>query len=353
MIFELTNWSVALAPVLVMLMMFIWLDVFKLMTGWETIGLLALGGMTAGIAYPVSGVFLDQLPLGYSSYSRFAAPWIEELIKGLAIVGLFYFNRIGFKLDAVISGFAIGAGFSVVENIIYLTRFPDLAPTVWMVRGLGTAVMHGCAVAILAATAHEFAERETRGVAAEFNFSPLWFAPGYLGAVAVHTLFNQFPNQPMLAMIATVAAAPFLIMTLLRFGAIEAQKWLATEREAHRIALDRWRAGRYPDSDSGRKIAALVARSDPKTGESIREYCEQLTFLAWTAEDALHDQLDDVSKVEVEAGAAFDRLEALRHAIGKASFAALKPLLPLSRNDYWEISELEERLKAKKAQPGQ
>ena len=33
---------------------------------------LALGGVTAAVAYPVSGVFLDQLPLGYSTYSRFA-----------------------------------------------------------------------------------------------------------------------------------------------------------------------------------------------------------------------------------------------------------------------------------------
>ena len=351
MILELTNWSVALVPVLVMLMMFIWLDVFKLMTSWETLGLLALGGITAIVAYPVSGVFLDQLPLGYSNYSRFAAPWVEELIKGLAIVGLFYFNRIGFKLDAVISGFAIGAGFSVVENIVYLTRFPDLAPSTWMVRGLGTAVMHGCAVAVLAATAHEFAERETRGTVADYKFNLLWFIPGYLGAVVIHTAFNQFPDQPMIALVSTLAIAPFLIMGMFRFGAVEAQQWLSHEREVHRIALEAWQSGGYPADDSGRRIAALVARSDSATGENIREYCEQLTFLAWTAEDALHDQVDDVSKVEVEAGAAFDRLEALKRDLGKTAFAALKPLLPFSRNDYWEISELEERLKAKKTTP--
>jgi len=353
MILELTNWAVALVPVLVMLMMFIWLDVFKLMTTWETLGLLALGGITAAVAYPVSGVFLDQLPLGYSTYSRFAAPWVEELIKGLAIVGLFYWNRIGFKLDAVISGFAIGAGFSVVENIVYLTRFPDLAPSTWMVRGLGTAVMHGSAVAVLAATAHEFAERENRGAVADFNFNLAWFIPGYLAAVAIHTAFNQFPDQPIYPLIATLAVAPFLIMGMFRFGAVEAQQWLTKERELHAQALTAWQSGGYPADGSGRKIAALVARSDPATGENIREYCEQLTFLAWTAEDALHDQFEDVSKVEVEAeaGAAFDRLEALRKAIGKSSFAALKPLLPFSRNDYWEISELEERLKAKKVTP--
>jgi hypothetical protein len=34
----------------------------------------------------------------------------------------------------------------------------------------------------------------------------------------------------------------------------------------------------------------------------------------------------------------------LKRELGKTNVAALKALLPFSRNDYWEISELEERL---------
>src|SRR3954462_574828 len=162
---EAVDWAVALVPVLVMLALFIWLDVFKLMTLWETLGLLLLGTLTAAAAYPISGTFLDALPLGFSNYSRFVAPWVEELTKGLAVVGLFWFNRIGYKLDAVISGFAIGAGFSVVENIIYLWVYPDYGAGTWMVRGLGTAVMHGTTLAVMAAIAHELAEREMREAA--------------------------------------------------------------------------------------------------------------------------------------------------------------------------------------------
>ncbi len=97
-----------------------------------------------------AGSFLDTLPIGFTNYSRFVAPWIEEAIKAIVMIGLFRFNRIGYKLDAVISGFAIGAGFSVVENIIYLTIFPDYGAGTWLVRGLGTAVMHGTTLAILA-----------------------------------------------------------------------------------------------------------------------------------------------------------------------------------------------------------
>ena len=342
--FEAIDWAVALVPVLIMLVLFIWLDVFKLMTLWETLGLLLLGAATAGAAYPISGTFLDALPLGFSNYSRFVAPWLEELVKGLAIVGLFWFNRIGYKLDAVISGFAIGAGFSVVENIIYLARFPELTANVWMVRGLGTAVMHGTTCAVLAATAHEFAERETRGAVSEYDFSLLWFVPGYLIAVAIHTAFNQFPDRPLLAMVGILAVAPFVIMAIFRFGAVEAQKWLSEERAETRAALEAWEAGKFPDDESGRKIAALIKRSDDKTAIRMREYCQLLTWLLLQAEDTLHDQVEDTEKLHVVGRSAFERLEALKRELGKTNVATLRALLPFSRNDYWEISELKERL---------
>ena len=341
---EALDWAVALVPVLIMLGMFIWLDVFKLMTIWETFGLLLLGTLTAAAAYPVSGTFLDALPLGFSNYSRFVAPWVEELVKGLAIVGLFWFNRIGYKLDAVISGFAIGAGFSVVENIIYLTRFPELTANVWMVRGLGTAIMHGTTCAVLAASAHEFAERETRDSAAEFDFNLLWFVPGYLIAVGIHTAFNQFPERPLLAMIGVLAIAPFVIMAIFRFGAVEAQQWLNEEREGTRTALAAWEAGKFPDDASGRKIAALVKRADDTTAARMREYCQLLTWLLLQAEDTLHDQVTDTEKLHAEGKKTVERLDQLKRELGKTNVATLRALLPFSRNDYWEISELKERL---------
>jgi RsiW-degrading membrane proteinase PrsW (M82 family) len=200
MIVESIHWGVALIPVLVMLSLFVWLDAFALMSLKEVIILLVLGGLAALVAWPISGRLLDTLPIGFSLYSRFVAPWIEEAIKAAAMIALFRMNRIGYKLDAIISGFAIGAGFSVVENIFYLTLFPAYGTGTWLVRGFGTAIMHGTTLAVLAAIAHEFAERETREAAGDYDFSLLWFVPGYGVAVALHTGFNQFPDQPMIAM---------------------------------------------------------------------------------------------------------------------------------------------------------
>src|SRR6478672_4765384 len=202
------HWALALIPVLVMLAIFIWLDAFALMSLREVTLLLVAGGLGALAAWPVSGRLIDTLPIGFSLYSRFVAPWLEEAIKAVVIIGLFRLNRIGYKLDAVISGFAIGAGFSVVENVFYLTLFPFYDAGTWLVRGLGTAVMHGTTLAVLAAIAHELSERETREAAGDFDFRLWWFVPGYLAAVAIHTAFNQFPEQPLLAMMGAVLFAP-------------------------------------------------------------------------------------------------------------------------------------------------
>lgn len=342
---QVIDWSVALVPVLVLTAGFVWLDVFKLMSLREMLGLLLLGGIAAGAAYPLSGMFLDTLPLGFTNYSRFVAPWIEEAMKAIAIISLFRFNRIGFKLDAVISGMAIGAGFSVVENVVYLLRFPDLTAGVWMVRGLGTAVMHGTTLAIMAAIAHELAERETREAAAAYDFNPWWFVPGFLAAVAIHTLFNQFPGRPLLAMVGTILLAPLALMAIFRLGTSEAQQWLGVERDAHRAMLDTLRAGRFPDDATGGRIAALAGRAGTRTAAQIRDYWTLLTQLVLTAEETLLDQSADDERIAVSAAADFTRLEQLKQALGRTTMAALSPLLPFSRNDYWELCQLRERLR--------
>ena len=339
---EILDWSVALVPVLAMVALFVWLDIFKLMSLGELIVLLIAGGAVAIIAYPISGRLIDVLPLGFSGYSRFVAPWIEESLKALAVISLFFFNRIGYKLDAVISGFAIGAGFSVVENILYLLRFPDLAPSVWMVRGLGTALMHGATCATLAAITHELAERENREAASDYTFNPLWVLPGLIVASALHTLFNQFPDQPMTAMLGALVGTPLLLMAIFYFGSNEARGWLLEESANHRAALDALEAGRFPDDASGRRIATLAARVGGTEAGHIRDYLTISMGLIVAAEEKL---LGKPVPPQAELDSAFERLDQSRQAMGRSGFAALEPLLPFSRNDLWEIKELREDLR--------
>lgn len=339
------HWSVALVPVLVLLGVFVWLDAFKLMSLREILGLLLLGAFGALLAWPISGRLLDTLPIGFSIYSRFIAPWIEEAIKAAAMILLFRFNRIGYKLDAVISGFAIGAGFSVVENVFYLTIFPSYGTGTWLVRGFGTAIMHGTTLAVLAAIAHEFAERETRKAAADYRFSWTWFIPGYGVAVALHTAFNQFPDRPMVAMLAAVVVAPLVLIAILNLGTAEAQRWLVAESAEHRAQLDALRAGNWPAGPAGEKVAALAARLDRESVKRIRRYWELEAWLVAEAEETMMEEAaGDGAFDPSEVRAALAELDGLKEALGRSIFSALQALLPFSRNDLWELNELRQRL---------
>jgi RsiW-degrading membrane proteinase PrsW (M82 family) len=339
------HWSLALVPVLVLLTIFVSFDAFKLMSLHEIMLLLVLGGIAAGASYPVSGRLLDTLPIGFNNYSRYWAPWIEEAIKGAVVVALFRFNRIGFKVDAVISGFAVGAGFSLIENIIYLVRMPDHGAGTWLVRGLGTAVMHGTTVAILAATAHEFAERRIRGAAAAFKFNLLWFVPGYLAAGALHMVFNQFPDQPLLAMLGASMIAPIAILGIFRFGTAEAQQWLQSERTRHRAELSALCAGHWPDGPTGARVAAFAALCNQRSAERIRRYWELQAFLVVEAEETLIEEVSGDAAFDRDAvSRAFREIVTLERALGRSKMSRLKRLLPFSRNDLWEVSELRQRL---------
>ena len=345
---EIIHWGLALVPVLILLAIFNWLDAFELMSMREILLLLGLGGVAAVVCYPISGRMIDVLPIGFNFYSRFVAPWIEEFVKGLVIVGLFRMNKIGYKLDAVISGFAIGAGFSVVENIIYLMRFPDYGAGTWLVRGLGTAVMHGTTLAILAATAHEFAERENRESAGRFNFRLWWFIPGYLAAVAIHTAFNQFPDHPMVAMMGAIMLSPVLLVAVLNFGTSEAQAWLNGEYETHKVQLAALEAGGWPDGPASARIAALAERLGPEAADRIRGYWKTQAYLVVEAEETMIEESEGDAEFNRQRIAdAFADRDRYRRELGKSAFAALSRILPFSRNDNWEVDELRQRISKK------
>jgi RsiW-degrading membrane proteinase PrsW (M82 family) len=336
---------VALLPVLCFLAALLYLDSYKLVKLQTVIAVVACGAGVAGAGFFLNAWLLGLLGIELTSYTRYVGPVTEELLKGLVIVVLIRLHRIGFLVDAAIFGFAVGSGFAVIENLYYLEQVPDAGMGTWIVRGFGTAIMHGTTLGVLAAIAHEFAERETREAAADFNFNLLWFVPGYGVAVALHMAFNQFPNRPMLAMLGSVVVAPLVLIGILNFGTSEAQSWLAAECDEHRRQVEILRSGRWPQGPAGQKIGALAGRFDAETAKRIRRYWELQAWLVAEAEETMMEEAaGDAEFDPAQIRAAIAELDGLRKALGRSTFAALQALLPFSRNDLWEVSELKQRL---------
>jgi len=207
--------------------------------------------------------------------------------------------------------------------------------------------MHGTTMAILAAIAQEFAERNLHAAARDFRFNPLWFVPGFLVAVAIHTIFNQFPSQPMLAMLGTLVLSPVAIIAIFQFGTKEADEWLVKEEKEHRALVETLQSGTFPDDPQWKKVADLGERMGPHGKTLIRDYVTVLSELILSGETKLLNKADEKATAH-DAGLAakFNRLSDLQRELGKTTLAALTSMLPFSRNDYWELKELREDVMA-------
>ncbi len=109
--------AVGLLPVICFLLALIALDSYKLVSLRRVLALLAMGGLAAVASLPTNRAVVELLWLDTSSLVHYAAPVVEESLKGALVVFLILRRRIGFLVDAAISGFAVGAGFATVENV--------------------------------------------------------------------------------------------------------------------------------------------------------------------------------------------------------------------------------------------
>ncbi len=120
-----------------------------------------------------------------------SAPFVEELLKGLGVFGVFYFLRREFDgvVDGIIYATFTAIGFAAVENVVYYSR-AALAPS--GVQLVWTFAMRG----VLAPWGHPLYTSMTGiglGIARETDRASVrWLAPilGYIGAVALHATWN-------------------------------------------------------------------------------------------------------------------------------------------------------------------
>ena len=347
--------ATAMAPVLVLLLVFDRLDIFNLIT-MRTIALMVLiGGVIAGVSYYANGG-VESLTHGFpipgnNPYSLYFAPAVEETLKALPIIAMFAMNRLGFKLDAAIAGFAIGAGFSMVENAVYLLH-PDMVGAAyanyssWLVRGFGTAIMHGGATALFAAASHEMSETQVQADAARYHFNPLLFLPGLAGAYVLHSVFNHFRDESTLAMALTLLLVPLSLFFILSRSEHATQAWIKADRDAHRKMLDDIRSGRFAESETGRALKRLADRFKPGVAPDVLAYLETKMELVLRGEEIMLavQEGENVAVGPAEHDKVL-RLEALEHKIGPSVLAAIGPKLGFSRNDLWELEHLKKRAK--------
>lgn len=319
-----------LLPVFAFLLALILLDSYKLVR----MRLVAQVIVAGGVAAVASLFFNHQLEVGAgigdATLTRYIAPVIEEILKGSVIVFLIARNRVGFLVDAAIFGFAVGAGFAAVENINYFASLRDLSVPLWLVRGFGTAVMHGSVTAILALLSKQL--EETRGG------TRLWiFLPGLLVATALHSAFNHFFFTPAVTTVLILVVLPALFVAIFHISENRTRDWLGTGFDADTELLELISSGKVAEDRIGAYLQELHERFPPTVVADMLCLLRLRLELSIRAKGILLARQSGFElPADPETGARFAELHYLEHSIGKTGVLAMSPLFHFSDRDLWQ-----------------
>ena len=321
--------ALALLPVAAFLVVLVVLDSYKLVRLRAVLGVVLAGMLAAGVAYAVNGALLPYFK--FATYTRYVAPFAEEALKALVIVALIRAHRIGFLVDAAICGFAVGAGFAMVENLHYLTLQPGSAIGTWVVRGFGTALMHGGTAASFAVLALALVERAGR-------WSARALVPGYALAVLLHSAFNHLLFSPLHATLGIVFLLPLVLWAVFVRSEAALAEWLGRGFDEDAELLELINSGRLPDSPIGRYLQTLKARFHGPVVADMLCYLRLHTELALRAkgvllarENGFDVPLDETTREK------FAELRFLEKSVGRTGLLALHPVLRAGRRDLWQL----------------
>jgi len=330
----LTGILMGVLPVLLFLSVLRYMDSYRLTPVVTVLWVLVAGVVSAVAALHIHGFVLSGGSVPRLLYLDYCAPLVEEICKGVVIYCLFRLSRIGFLVDAAILGFAVGTGFAVYENLYLLVVGPDLLPGVWLIRGLGTAVMHGGVAAIYAMLAQRFSERSLR-----LRF--LYFTPGLLMATALHWSFNQFYFSPLVHTALVVVLLPILLVLIFRKSAVAMHEWLQLDFDSDAGLIEQIVSGEFKSTRAGEFLSDLRERFEGPTLVDMLCYLRIYTELALRAKGILMmrqhgfevEPSDDVQEL-------FTELEHLEHSIGRVGILAMRPFLHFDHKDLWQLTVL-------------
>jgi RsiW-degrading membrane proteinase PrsW (M82 family) len=327
---------IGILPVLGFLAGLLYLDSYKLVRMRVVIAVIAAGVAVGVACYFANGYLIGTTRVDFTTYSRYVGPLVEELGKALAVVALIRMHRVGFLVDAAILGFAVGTGFAIVENVYYQYLVPQAGIGAWVVRGLGTAIMHGGCTAIFAMVALSLMER-VKGP------SFLAFVPGFALAAVLHSVYNHAFGPPMVSTLAVIVVLPPLLLVVFQRSERATAEWLGSGFDLDAEMLESIMSGSFAESPAGRYLATLKQRFQGPVVADLLCYLRLHTELALRAkgilmmrENGFEAQLDEATRWKL------DEMRYLEGSIGRTGRLALMPLLHGGHKDIWQLRLLQD-----------
>ena len=317
---------VALLPVLLFLGVLFAMDSFKLLRWPSLAAALAYGGVAAlGVLYLHRLLPLEDVST--ATVTRYVAPVTEEIAKALLLVYLLRTHRIGFLVDALVLGFAVGAGFSLVENIVYW-RAVEGPMWLWIVRGFGTAMLHGACTGIFATLAKTLADRHGGSVS--------WLAAPLAAAIVIHSGFNHVLLPPAIQFAFMLLILPGLVLWIFEHSERVTRDWIGAGLDLDLELLNLVASDAFPHTRFGAYLQQLQARFPGLVVADM--FCLlrlELELSAQAKGRLIARQAGLPLPVDADLHDALEERDYLQNAIGATGLRALEPLQITTHRDHW------------------
>ncbi|MCI0397864.1 MAG: PrsW family intramembrane metalloprotease [Chloroflexi bacterium] len=313
----------AILPALFFISIIYWVDRYEKEPAWLLSAAFLWGAIPSIILAFVVNTISSLVPyfvfgpgIGEAIAASFIAPPVEESIKGLALVGIFFLWRqeLDSPLDGIIYGAMVGMGFAVIENVYYfLNVYAEGGPEAWGVNifirafifGLNHSLftsMTGLGIA-LARLSHRTVARVTAPIVGWSAAVFLHFVHNFTASVAaavgpivcLATLFNAWGGV-------------FLILLIIIWALWQEQLWirryLADEVQRGTLTADQYANACSGFKRAGHSTRVLFNRGPVAYYRSVHFYyrCSELAYKKHhfaTLKDAKSDQLTEKLRGEI------------------------------------------------------
>ena len=337
------SFAVALFPVALYIFVVYTLDNFSLVGILDLMLLVGAGLLAAAACF---GLFRLTDPFVSERVSDYLYPILEEAVKALPLWWLARRKKIAFFIDSVICGAAVGGGFSILENILYLLM-GNLGIGTALFRGLEVALIHmGCSAIVAVAlmfTVRLLERRHARLPVKKSDITMSLFL--FFVAAILHILHNYLHPDPLLQFVVVFGSLGGLLVWVYQYDGDMIHRWLDRGLDKQVALMMDIQQGHLGETKTGQFLLSIKENFPAEVYFDIICYVQLYIELAvaaksrfMTREAGLDEPLDEATRNRyLEQYAEFKNLE---KALGQSAKMTVAPVVKFYPADRKALDEL-------------
>jgi hypothetical protein len=292
------------------------------------------------------GLFRLTDPFVSERVSDYLYPILEEAVKALPLWWLARRKKIAFFIDSVICGAAVGGGFSILENVLYLLM-GNLGIGTALFRGLEVALIHmGCSAIVAVAlmfTVRLLERRHARLPVKKSDITMSLFL--FFVAAILHILHNYLHPDPLLQFVVVFGSLGGLLVWVYQYDGDMIHRWLDRGLDKQVALMMDIQQGLLGETKTGQFLLSIKENFPAEVYFDIICYVQLYIELAvaaksrfMTREAGLDEPLDEATRNRyLEQYAEFKNLE---KALGQSAKMTVAPVVKFYPADRKALDEL-------------